>query len=225
MSKRTGRKNTARHEGVAGPTLDCSGPLHAGTQLPLSAFNLRIDGRNPSAPRSYYKMCRRCDSRARAARAGKDPTKVQHSAFIDYQPAKKGPKRPKRRPRPEKPDEVRSAERIVAAHRQEVRASAQNHVYLMGVAGDRFAVKLGEAIDPAQRIADHQVSHARKLVLLGYFKTDIPRDADKVYLARFRHLKVRGEHVRPANEVLRLFGVSNSTFFRKTRDSLNREDA
>lgn len=129
-------------------------------------------------------------------------------------------KRPKRRQRPVQPGHIAQKRREVREWDREALAALPvcNHIYLMGVVGDRSGVKIGEAWDAGNRAAEGQTWHHRPLVVLGVVKTDIPRGADKIVHALFKKHHLNNEWFRPAQEVLSYFGVSNATFFRKTAE-------
>lgn len=126
-------------------------------------------------------------------------------------------KRPKRRSVP-KPVEVVDAQATLRNWQQEQAAAQQNYIYLIGVVGDRHAVKVGEGFEPVARMLSGQTWNARPLVLLGTLKAEQPRGADKRLHAKLAAHHILGEWFRPARDVLSLFGVSPESYMRKTAE-------
>lgn len=167
---------------------------------------------------------KRGPSRLTAASAAQDYCDYANGAGIQPRPAalpSVGHKRPKRRKRPVAPEPVQEARQTIRSWQEQVAVlyAPQNHIYLIGVVGDRYAVKVGEARDPQARLIELQTANPRPLVLLGYVKTDVAKDADKIEahpkMVRFH---VNGEWFRPAAEVLSYFDVSPTTYLRKTAE-------
>jgi hypothetical protein len=90
-----------------------------------------------------------------------------------------------------------------------------NYIYLVGMEGNPAYVKIGEAFDPEDRYIGGQTFNPYTLVLLGYFRTGITRDADKVLHKEFAKYHHKAEWFIPADAILRRFGVTTQEFLRR----------
>lgn len=106
------------------------------------------------------------------------------------------------RPKSELPSEVKDALGVLRDHKAQ-RAGRQGYVYLIGVKGDFYAVKIGYSVNPEARVGELQTGNPRELYLLAKMPGTLADE--KAIHAQFKHLNLVGEWFKGNLELISVF--------------------
>lgn len=106
------------------------------------------------------------------------------------------------RPKEELPSEVQDALGVLRDHKAQKRGR-QGYVYLIGVKGDFYAVKIGYSVNPEARVGELQTGNPRELYLLAKMPGTLADE--KAIHARFKHLNLIGEWFKGNLELIHSF--------------------
>lgn len=108
------------------------------------------------------------------------------------------------RPREPVPSEVEAALGVLRDHKAQKRGR-QGYVYLIGVKGDRFGVKVGYSVKPEARVGELQTGCPRELQLLAAFPGT--ESDERALHSKYIKYNLIGEWFTPTLELYEEFGL------------------